>query len=157
MASENNNNIELEWKLKEFEELSTKELYFILQLRTEIFVVEQKSICNDLDNKDLFSAHLMCWKNGTLIAYARIIPPGISYQGFASIGRIVNKQGFRGLGIGKELVQRAIIEIQRKFPEKPIRISGQLYLKKFYESFGFEQTSDIYIEDCIDHIQLTKY
>jgi ElaA protein len=150
-------NLQLEWKLKEFDDLMPREVYSIMQLRQDIFIVEQNTICNDMDSKDLVSTHLMCWNNNELVACARIIPPGVSYDGFSSIGRIVNKKKFRGLGIGKELLTRSIDEIQKNFPGKPIRISGQLYLKKFYESFGFEQTSDVYIEDSIDHIQLTKY
>jgi len=150
-------NLQLEWKLKEFDDLLPREVYSIMQLREEVFVVEQNTVCNDMDSKDLACAHLMCWNNNELVACARLKPPGVAYDGFSSIGRVVNKKKFRGLGIGKELLTRSIDEIQKKFPGIPIRISGQLYLKKFYESFGFEQTSDVYLEDSIDHIQLTKY
>jgi ElaA protein len=153
-------NLQLEWKLKEFDDLLPREVYSIMQLREEIFIVEQNTVCNDMDSKDLACAHLMCYNlmnNNELVACARLKPPGVSYDGFSSIGRVVNKKKFRGLGIGKELLTRSVDEIQKKFPGIPIRISGQLYLKKFYERFGFEQTSDVYLEDSIDHIQLTKY
>ena len=91
------------------------------------------------------------------MACARIVPPNVSYDEFSSLGRIVNKATYRKMGIGKELVKRGILECEKRYPNFGIRISGQLYLRKFYESFDFVKTSEIYIEDNIDHIQLTKY
>lgn len=142
-----------EWRLKSFEELTNKELYKILQLRMEVFVVEQQCIFQDADDKDLVAQHLCMWKNEILVAYCRILPPGVSYNEY-SIGRVVNSIEKRKYGIGIALVKKAIEIIRTSSPDAPIRIGAQLYLKRFYESFGFKQDSDIYLEDGIEHIQM---
>lgn len=148
--------LDLKWSLKQFDNLSPRELYAIARLRIEIFVVEQNCAYQDLDNNDLYCSHLMCWKNDALIACARIVPPSVSFEGFSSIGRIVLSANFRRIGLGKELFRRALFYTERIYKHLPIRIEAQLYIKKFYESFGFVQTSDCYILDGIDHVQMTR-
>ena len=141
------------WLCKEFNELSTEELYSILQLRTEIFVVEQNCVFQDMDGKDENAYHLMCYEDDLLIAYTRLLPAGKSYRE-CSIGRVVTKKIKRGTGIGKELMAISIEYCYRLFGNSPIRIGAQLYLEKFYSSFGFRKESDIYIEDGIQHIEM---
>ena len=141
------------WLCKEFNDLSTEELYSILQLRTEIFVVEQNCVFQDMDGKDEDAYHLMCYEDDRLIAYTRLLPAGISYNE-CSIGRVVTKKINRGTGIGKELMAISIEYCYRLFGKSPIRIGAQVYLEKFYSSFGFKKESDIYIEDGIPHIEM---
>ena len=143
------------WLAKKFDELSVPELYAILRLRSEVFVVEQNCVFQDMDNKDQFSWHLMGWEDGALVAYTRLIPPGKAYE-FSSIGRVVTSQAARGTGIGKQLMERSIEELERLFGKVPIKIGAQLYLREFYNSFGFKQSSDIYDEDGIDHIEMIR-
>jgi ElaA protein len=145
----------MKWVLKKFDELSPHELYSILQLRSEVFVVEQNCVFQDMDNKDQQSYHLMGWKEAKLIAYARIVPPGIAYD-LPSIGRVVTSPAYRNTGIGKLLMNKSIEKLFHLFGTTPIRIGAQLYLKKFYEEFGFIQTSDVYDEDGINHIEMTR-
>lgn len=143
------------WSLKKFEELTPLELYAILQLRNEVFVVEQNCAYQDADNKDLLSFHFMGWSDNKLVAYTRIIPPGISYEE-ASIGRVVNSPSVRGDGIGRSLMLQSISQLYSLFGNVPIKIGAQLYLQKFYTSLGFIQSSEVYLEDGIEHIEMTK-
>ena len=143
------------WQLKKFDSLTPHELYNILRLRTEVFVVEQSCVFQDMDNKDQQSYHLMGWENNILIAYTRLIPPGISYPE-ASIGRVVTSPVSRGSGVGKLLMEKSIEAIIHSYGKIPIKIGAQVYLKKFYESLGFKQTSEIYDEDGIDHIEMIR-
>lgn len=140
---------------KPFDSLTVKELYAILRLRSEIFVVEQNCVFLDMDNKDQSCQHLMLYQNKELMAYARIVPAGISYQQ-ASIGRIISSNAARGRGFGKQLVQLSIDNCKRLYGNKPIKIGAQLYLKAFYESFGFVTSSEVYDEDGIDHIEMIR-
>jgi ElaA protein len=139
------------WTCKRFDALTLQELYTILRLRSEVFVVEQNCVFLDMDNKDFFCDHLMGWRENILVGYSRIVPAGISYEE-SSIGRIVSSPGARGLGIGRELMREGIETLYRLHGKRDIRIGAQYYLKAFYESFGFVQTGDIYPEDGIDHI-----
>jgi ElaA protein len=143
----------MNWLCKKFDALSSYELYAILQLRNEVFVVEQHCVFQDADNKDQHCYHVMGWDETHLIAYARIVPPDISYSE-SSIGRIVTSPNARKTGIGRTLVQQSINELYGIYGRIPVKIGAQLYLKKFYESFGFKQTSDIYTEDDIPHIEM---
>ncbi len=144
---------QLSWTLKKFDELSTAELYAILQLRNEVFVVEQNCPYQDADNKDEKSLHFMGWDSKTLVAYTRIIPQGISYTE-ASIGRVVTSPKYRGAGVGKELMQRSIEHTYNTFNCTQIKIGAQVYLKLFYEGLGFIQCSEAYLEDNIPHIEM---
>lgn len=143
----------MNWICKPFDQLSPKELYAILQLRNEVFVVEQNCVFQDADDKDQSSWHLMGWSDDQLSAYTRLVPSGISYPE-ASIGRVVICPKMRKYGLGKELMQRSIEMIYTLWNTQPVRISAQLYLKKFYETFGFQQCSEIYLEDNIEHIEM---
>ncbi len=142
------------WTCKKFDELSPHELYAILQLRNEIFVVEQNCVFQDADNKDQACYHLMGWDTNNLVAYTRIVPPGISYVE-TSIGRVVVLPAARKSGMGKLLMQKSIDTIFNIYGSVKIKIGAQLYLQKFYESLGFQQMSDIYEEDGIEHIEMT--
>lgn len=131
-------------------------LYKIIQLRMEVFVVEQTCYYQDLDDKDEGSFHLMGWDRDQLIAYSRLLPRGLSYPNAASIGRVVTHPDHRGMGLGKELMELSIKYCQEKWPDDPVKISAQTYLKKFYEGFGFEQCGEGYLEDGIPHIPMIR-
>ena len=145
--------MQLKWKYNFFNELGVDELYAILQLRNEVFVVEQNCVYQDADNKDAASYHLSGWKGNTLAAYCRILPPGLSYSE-ASIGRVVSSPAYRNTGCGRELMKEAILRTLAQFDCNTIRISAQLYLQKFYEQLGFTQVSETYMEDNIPHIEM---
>lgn len=143
----------LVFSFKSFEQLDNVELYEILRLRNEVFVVEQKCIFQDADNKDQQSMHLLCKKRGELIAYCRLVLAGISYTEM-SIGRVVCKANERKSGVGTQLMTRAIETIYAAFGKGPIKIGAQLYLQHFYEKFGFKRVSEVYWEDGIEHIEM---
>lgn len=145
----------LEWKIKRFEALTAIELYNLLQLRSEVFIVEQKCPYQDVDNKDQKALHLIGEDNGETVAYARLFKPN-DYFEQASIGRVVVKPSYRDKKLGHILMREAIYYMKHQFGETKITISAQLYLKKFYESHGFVQTSETYLEDDIPHIEMRK-
>src|SRR5687768_11526861 len=142
--------------IKFFKDLDPSELYAILRLRNEVFVVEQHCVFQDADNKDLYCHHLMLYDNKQLIAYARLVPPGISYNEM-SVGRVVTAKDVRNKGAGKELMTLAVQYCRKIFGTGPIRIGAQHYLKDFYSEIGFTPTGDIYDEDGIDHIEMIMY
>lgn len=146
-------NNHIEWSCKSFGELTPIELYAILQLRIEVFIVEQNCVFQDADDKDQVSYHMMAWSDDRLVGYTRLIPPGVSYKE-ASIGRVATFPKMRKSGIGKKIMEKSIDMIYSLWKKQPIRIGAQLYLRRFYESFGFQQCSEIYIEDNIEHIQM---
>jgi ElaA protein len=146
----------ISWVIKKFDDLKVHELYAIHQLRNEVFVVEQNCVYQDADNKDQGSFHLMGWLNHKLVAYCRILPKGIAYPDHVSIGRVVTSSSVRRSGTGKELMQQAIIQINKFYGIIPIKIGAQVYLQKFYSSFGFQPTSEIYFEDRIEHIEMIR-
>lgn len=143
------------WYHKSFNELSPQELYAIMHLRSEVFVVEQNCPYLDPDGKDLQSWHLMGWDGDKLVAYSRLLPAGLAFDEI-SIGRVVSSPAYRGTGAGKELMNNAISTAYQLFGHQPIRIGAQLYLQKFYESLGFVQVSEMYLEDDIPHIEMVK-
>ena len=145
--------MQLTWILKEFTQLSPEELYAIIRLRNEVFVIEQNCIYQDADNKDQASLHLCGWADNELIAYTRLMPPGLSYKE-SSIGRVVTSPAHRKTGAGRELMQVSIQKAFDVFNSSTIKIGAQVYLKKFYQSLGFEQCSDMYLEDGIPHIMM---
>jgi ElaA protein len=120
-----------------------------------VFVVEQNCVFQDADNKDQPSYHFMLWDDDLLAGYTRLVPPGIAYE-FASIGRVVTSPQRRRTGIGKILIQKSIEEIEKLYGKSSIKLGAQLYLKKFYEAFGFIQSGEIYLEDGIQHIEMTR-
>lgn len=145
----------LEWTIKSFESLSVFELYDILRLRSEIFVVEQNCVYLDLDGKDKVALHLFGEFEGKIVAHARLFKAGISFEN-ASIGRVTVAADYRDRKWGHDLMREAIAGILLHFGESQITIGAQLYLKKFYESHGFMQTSEMYLEDDIPHIEMKK-
>jgi ElaA protein len=145
----------IEWKIKSFEALSVHELYDLLRLRSEIFVVEQNCVYLDLDGKDKVALHLFGEFEGKIVAHARLFKAGISFEN-ASIGRVTVAADYRDRKWGHDLMREAIAGILLHFGESQITIGAQLYLKKFYESHGFMQTSDMYLEDDIPHIEMKK-
>ena len=145
----------LEWKIKPFEALTVHELYDILKLRSEIFVVEQNCVYLDLDGKDKVALHLFGEFEGKIVAHARLFKAGISFDN-ASIGRVTVAANYRDRKWGHDLMREAIAGILSHFGESKITIGAQLYLKKFYESQGFVQISEMYLEDDIPHIEMQK-
>lgn len=144
------------WKIKSFEELTNTELYNILHARAEVFIIEQKCPYQDVDGKDAFSFHVMGLNHKQqLVAYARVLPAGVSFQE-VSIGRVLTVPAARGTGAGIELMHTALQTAEQNFGKLPIRIGAQLYLKKFYETFGFIKVSDMYLEDGIEHIEMLR-
>ena len=145
------------WYHKHFRNLTTTELYQILQLRNEVFIVEQNCPFQDLDDKDFKCYHLMGFDTVSqkIMAYTRIVPAGVSYQE-ASIGRVVTSPLARGGGFGKQLMTQSIQLLEELYGGVSIKIGAQLYLKKYYESFGFEQIEEIYLEDGIEHILMVR-
>jgi ElaA protein len=145
----------MQWICKKFADLTPFELYDIIRLRNAVFVVEQNCVFQDADNMDQQCYHLMGLNEAALTAYTRLVPPGVAYEQM-SIGRVVTDPSSRKSGAGKELMRESIIQCEHLFGIGPIKIGAQLYLKKFYESFGFVQCSDVYDEDGIDHIKMIK-
>lgn len=142
------------WELKHFDQLSLNNLYLILQLRNEVFVVEQRCTYQDADNKDRHAYHLMGWNDlQELSGYARILPEGIGFAE-ASIGRVAIRLSSRRKGLGKLLMKEAIDHLYNLFGIVPIRIGAQFYLETFYNGFGFHSCSSPYLEDGISHIEM---
>ena len=141
------------WLLQTFNELSTLELYYILEARNSVFVVEQYCNYLDTDGKDIKSYHLTCIINNEVAAYCRILPPGVSYME-TSIGRVLTIQKYRRLGLGKELMKLSIKHAFEKFPGNNIRIGAQMYLEEFYKELGFVTDSEDFLEDNIPHVEM---
>ena len=141
----------MEFKIKKFDELTGSEMYEILKSRSEVFVVEQDCVYQDIDDKDKKSHHLFFEDKGRVVAYVRAIPCNVSYEE-ASIGRVITLKEYRGTGISKKLMLEAISFIEREYGEIKIRISAQEYIKRFYEGVGFKQVTEAYLEDDIPHI-----
>ncbi len=146
----------LNWTYKSFEELTKLELYTILRLRSEVFIIEQHCNYQDVDGKDLKCHHLMAWDGDVLVAYTRIVPPGVSFKE-TSIGRVLTNSKYRGIGAGITLMEKSIEKAYETHGKQAIRIGAQLYLQKFYESFDFVKDSDVYLEDEIPHIEMVLY
>ena len=141
--------------LKHYSELTLDELYHVLQLRQRVFVLEQQCPFVDCDDLDQPAWHLMCrTEKGVLAAYCRLLPEGVAYDGYCSIGRVVSEPAQRRSGYGRMVMDEGISICRELFGTVPIKIGAQLYLQKFYESFGFEAVGDVYIEDDIDHIKM---
>ncbi len=139
---------------KSFSELTLEELYQIMVLRQEVFVVEQNCPYLDADGKDQIGRHLMGYQNNQLVAYTRLLPAGASYPAYSSISRVVTAAAARGKGMGRELMVNSINWTKQLFPEHPIKISAQCYLIKFYESLDFQVLGESYLEDDIPHIAM---
>ncbi len=138
-------------KIKTFKELTTQELYKLLQLRSEIFVVEQDCVYQDIDGKDQKALHVIGFKNQKMIAYTRIFKPG-DYFEFASIGRVLVDKKHRQFKYGYDIMHASIDAIKSNYNTSQIKISAQCYLKRFYGNLGFEEVGETYLEDGIPHI-----
>lgn len=151
MASTTN----LNWVVKDFTSLTIEELYAVVRLRAAVFVLEQQCLYEDLDGKDQPSKHVMGFDraNGTLAVYARIVPPGISFNE-PSIGRVITAPEYRGRDLGFELMKRSIALSHKMYPGQILRIGAQAHLQNFYGSLGFIPEGEIYDEDGIDHVEM---
>lgn len=145
----------IQFQIKPFNELSVPQLYQILQLRSEVFVVEQNCVYQDIDGKDPKALHVLGIFEDEIVAYSRLFAPG-NYFDNASIGRVVISDKFRDRKWGHSLIQAAISAIAENYNTSAITISAQLYLKKFYETHGFVQDGEGYLEDDIPHIRMHR-
>lgn len=143
------------FKIKSFFELTTQELYNLLQLRSEVFVVEQDCVYQDIDGKDQKALHVLGFKNNNLVAYTRIFKPG-DYFEYASIGRVVVFKNERSFKYGYDIMEISIKAIKDYYNETVIKISAQCYLKQFYSKLGFKAKGEEYLEDDIPHIAMIK-
>lgn len=142
---------------KSFHQLSTIELYQILQLRSSVFVVEQQCAYLDMDDKDYECLHVLGYKNDLLVAYSRLVPQGLSYKEAPAIGRVVSHPSYRKLGYGKLLMNYSINNINQYYQSNQITISAQVYLINFYQNLGFTAEGEIYLEDNIPHITMRYF
>ena len=142
-------------EIKTFDELDIRELYQILQLRSEIFVVEQDCVYQDMDDRDYRALHIIGKKNNLVVAYTRIFEPG-NYFKESSIGRVCVKKNERGHGYGLSIMEVSLKAISDRFGAMPIRISAQKHLINFYNSLGFVERGTGYMEDGIPHIKMIK-
>jgi len=147
--------VELTYEVKSFQELNTTELYKILQLRSEVFVVEQDCVYQDIDFKDQKALHVIGYKNSKIVAYTRLFNAGDYFKN-ASIGRVVVDENERKFGYGHELMQVSIKAVEEHYKTRDITISAQKYLTKFYESHQFNQVGEEYLEDGIPHIRMDR-
>jgi len=143
----------MNWEIANFDDLTTRELYTLMRLRQDVFVLEQNCVYRDLDGLDLAAVHILCWEDGELLAYLRCLQPGASYPQ-SSIGRIVVSPLARGRDLGRELVKRGIDYNLKAWPDSDIRIGAQAYLEKFYTELGFVTDGEPYMEDGIEHIYM---
>lgn len=145
----------MDFIIKSFQELSITELYNILQLRSEVFVVEQDCVYQDIDGKDQKALHIIGEKEGKIIAYTRCFAPGDYFEN-ASIGRVVVEISQRKFKYGHDIMKASIEAIKNKYQTNTIKLSAQVYLTNFYESHGFKQVGEGYLEDGIPHIAMLK-
>ncbi len=145
----------MDFQVKTFDQLTISQLYDLLQLRSEVFVVEQDCVYQDIDGKDQKALHVLGYKDDELVAYTRVFGPGYYFEN-ASIGRVVVKESDRKFGYGYELMKASIDAVDHHFKVTAITISAQTYLKKFYNNLGFQQVGEGYLEDGIPHIRMDK-
>ena len=146
---------EIDWRFAAFDALTLTELYAVLQLRSEVFVVEQACVFQDMDGADHTAMHLLGMAGGRLMAYARCFAAGLKFKE-ASIGRLITRSELRGSGAGHVLVRRAIASVTQQWGPQAIRIGAQARLENFYRQHGFETTGEPYIEDGIPHIEMLR-
>jgi ElaA protein len=144
----------IQYQFKTFESLSIQELYAIMQVRNDVFVYEQHCYYQDLDDKDQACIHVLGWsEQQKLVAYCRILPPGLTYPTH-SIGRVLVISAYRKQQLGRALMQKTLDYILSTFGKVPLTIEAQLYLQAFYESLGFVRTSDVFDDAGIDHVEM---
>lgn len=146
----------LQWKWCTFQELNNQDLYDVLALRQSVFIVEQQCPYPDLDNKDQLCKHLLGFEEKSLAAYLRLLPKDQPYQDAISFGRVATAHFARGKGYGKEMMRHVLQHLDQTGNTHPIIISAQMYLEKFYQSFGFVTISEPYDEDWIPHIKMKR-
>lgn len=147
---------DLQWRVLPFASLSLDALYAVLQLRTEVFVLEQNCVFQDIDGADPSALHVLGTGEGAaLMAYARLFPAGVKFAE-ASIGRVVTRSHVRGSGIGHVLIQQALVAVAVAWGAQPIRIGAQAHLKNFYQQHGFVDVGVPYVEDGIDHLEMLR-
>ncbi|CAM2007034.1 GNAT family N-acetyltransferase [Acanthopleuribacter pedis] len=144
------------WKLIPFEDLTVHELYQITILRERVFVVEQDCVYLDADGADPDCFHLCGYHQDALVAYLRVVPPGLKYANAASVGRVVTAPEARGMSLGKTLMKQGLEATERLYPHHDIKISGQCYLERFYRNLGFEAQGETYLEDGIPHVAMLR-
>tara|TARA_R110002126_G_scaffold258961_1_gene401980 strand:- start:131 stop:580 length:450 start_codon:yes stop_codon:yes gene_type:complete len=142
-------------RVKAFQELTVYELYALLKLRSEVFVVEQNCVFLDQDDKDQKCHHLLLYSGDELVGYSRLVPAGLSYQEMA-IGRVITSASARGKGYGRVLMELSIDYCQKLFGVWDIRLGAQTYAKGFYASLGFVADGEVYDEDGIEHIEMVR-
>ena len=147
--------MQIDWKISSFEELNTRELFEYLKLRQDVFVVEQECAYPDIDATDLKADHILGWHELSLVACARLIPAGITYE-YPSIGRIATSNKARGTGVGRLLMDESLTFMHQQYPGEKIKIGAQQRLEKFYQSYGFKTVSEMYLEDGIPHIDMLQ-
>lgn len=143
----------MDWKIKRFDELTTEELYEILKSRYEVFTVGQRCLYQDCDDIDKKSFHMFLREEERVVAYLRIVEPGVLYSE-ASIGRVMVLESYRNKGFAREMMNRAIEFIKTDMNQTKIKLSAQKYLVSFYESLGFRVISDVYLEVEIPHVKM---
>lgn len=154
--SQNSQSQRIQWQCARFHELTGLQVYRILKARCEVFIIEQNCVYLDVDGQDLTSLHLIGWtQDQQVAAYLRILPPHTSFAE-PSLGRVLSSAPFRGTGIGRILITEGLNQIASHYPEQPIKISAQAYLREFYASFGFISVSDHYLEDDIEHVDMLR-
>jgi ElaA protein len=146
----------LPWKLKDFEDLSPGEIYDILALRSQIFVVEQNCVFQEIDGKDKNAFHLFVHTPEMEVVAACRLLASASQGPYCAIGRLVVAESCRNIGLGRKIFGKAIEECHRRWPEKTIFIEAQAYLEKFYSGFGFQRHTEVYMLDGIPHLQMLK-
>jgi ElaA protein len=146
---------EFDWQWSAFDALTPAALYAVLEARAAVFVVEQACAYQDLDGYDARADHLVAWQAGTVAAYCRVFAPGVKYAE-GSVGRVLTALPFRRTGVGRELVARALAQLDALHPGRGQRISAQQYLERFYASFGFATVSAPYPEDGIPHVEMLR-
>jgi ElaA protein len=146
----------IDWKYIKFNNMSTYQLYKIMKLRQDVFIIEQNLNYRDLDGLDLLSGHLFGQDNNELIAYLRVVPPGEKYDD-PSLGRIVVKNNYRGNGLGYELVRKGIYFAEKEYGKVPIQIRAQAHLENFYTKFNFHMIAGPFESDGVPHIQMLRY
>ena len=145
----------IEIKVKTFKELNLEDLYNILQLRSEVFVVEQDCVYQDVDGKDQNALHVIGYKDEEIVAYTRIFKPGAYFED-ASIGRVVVSKNERQFKYGYDIMKASISAVNDRFKTTTIKLSAQTYLTQFYNNLGFEKIGKEYLEDGIPHIGMVK-
>ena len=150
--------MKIAWQVKHFKALNIDELYEILKLRIDVFVVEQTCFYADIDDIDRHkdTIHLFCYLEGKIAGYLRILAKGQSYRDYIAIGRVIVASHARGTGLGHQLMAEALTVCQQYFPDQQIKISAQEHLESFYGNHGFERVSAMYLEDDIPHIAMLK-